>query len=162
MLVSNYNDSIMKMISNMERLKDVLKKKDLKPTYQRIKILEYLDKHENSHPTVEMIYEALSRKIPTMSMTTVYNTLSAFLEKDLVSEVTITGTEVRYDFVTIPHHHFLCKKCGKIIDIDIKCPVADKKKIYGHRIEEFHRYIKGVCKDCLKSEKNKSKHNSDS
>jgi Fe2+ or Zn2+ uptake regulation protein len=111
---------------------------------------------------VEMIYEALSRKIPTMSMTTVYNTLSAFLEKDLVAEVTITGTEVRYDFVTTPHHHFLCKKCGKIIDIDIKCPIGDKKKIYGHRIEEFHRYIKGICKDCLKSEKNKSKHNSDS
>jgi Fe2+ or Zn2+ uptake regulation protein len=152
MLISNYNDYIMKMVSNMERLKDVLKTKDLKPTYQRIKILEYLDKHGNSHPTVEMIYEALCRKIPTMSMTTVYNTLNAFLEKGLVSEVTITGTEVRYDF----------KKCGKIIDIDIKCPIADKKKIYGHKIEEFHRYIKGICKDCLKREKNKPKHNNDS
>jgi Fe2+ or Zn2+ uptake regulation protein len=152
----------MKMITNMERLKAVLKTKDLKPTYQRIKILEYLDKHGNSHPTVEMIYEALSRKIPTMSMTTIYNTLNAFIKKELVSTVMITGTEVRYDFVTTPHHHFLCKKCGKIIDIDIKCPVADKKKIYGHRIDEFHRYIKGVCKDCLKSEKNKPKHNNDS
>ncbi len=150
------------MITNMERLKAVLKTKDLKPTYQRIKILEYLDKHGNSHPTVEMIYEALSRKIPTMSMTTIYNTLNAFIKKELVSTVMITGTEVRYDFVTTPHHHFLCKKCGKIIDIDIKCPVADKKKIYGHRIDEFHRYIKGVCKDCLKSEKNKPKHNNDS
>ena len=145
----------MKTISDMERLKNTLKEKGLKPTYQRLKILEYLDKHENSHPTVEMIYEALSRKIPTMSMTTVYNTLSAFLEKDLVSEVTITGTEVRYDFVTTPHHHFLCKKCGKIIDINIKCPIANRKQIYGHRIDEFHRYIKGICKDCLKSEKNK-------
>ena len=152
----------MKAISNMGKLKNILKEKDLKPTYQRLKVLEYLDKHINSHPTVEMIYEALSKNIPTMSMTTIYNTLNAFIKKKLVSTVMITGTEVRYDFVTTPHHHFLCKKCGKIIDIDIKCPVVDKKKIYGHRIDEFHRYIKGVCKDCLKSEKNKSKHNNDS
>ncbi|MGB3477701.1 MAG: Fur family transcriptional regulator [bacterium] len=152
----------MKAISNMGKLKNILKEKDLKPTYQRLKVLEYLDKHMNGHPTVEMIYEALAKNIPTMSMTTVYNTLNAFLEKRLVSAVTITGTEIRYDFNTSPHHHFLCKKCGRIIDIDIKCPVVDKKKIYGHRIEEFHRYIKGVCKDCLKNEKNKSKHNNDS
>jgi Fe2+ or Zn2+ uptake regulation protein len=151
----------MKAISNMGKLKNILKEKDLKPTYQRLKVIEYLDKHMNGHPTVEMIYEALSKNIPTMSMTTIYNTLNAFLEKGLVSAVTITGTEIRYDFNTSPHHHFLCKKCGKIIDIDIKCPIADKKKIYGHKIEEFHRYIKGICKNCLKREKNKPKHNND-
>lgn len=152
----------MKTISHMERLKNTLKEKGLKPTYQRLKILKYLDKHENSHPTVEMIYKALARKIPTMSMTTVYNTLSAFLEKGLVAEVTITGTEVRYDFVTTPHHHFFCKKCGNIIDINIKCPIADKKQTHGHKVEEVHGYFKGLCKDCLKSEKNKPKHNNDS
>ncbi len=145
----------MKTISHMERLKNTLKEKGLKPTYQRLKVLEYLDKHENSHPTVEMIYEALARKIPTMSMTTVYNTLSAFLEKGLVAEVTITGTEVRYDFVSTPHHHFFCKKCGNIIDINIKCPIAEKKQTHGHKVEEVHGYFKGLCKDCLKSEKNK-------
>lgn len=152
----------MKIISNMERLKNVLKTKGLKPTYQRIKILEYLDKHENSHPTVEMIYEALSKKMPTISMTTIYNNLNAFIKRGLVSTIMITGTEVRYDFITSPHHHFFCKKCGKIIDIDIKCPIGDKKKIYGHRIDEFHRYIKGICKDCLESEKNKPKPNNNS
>jgi Fe2+ or Zn2+ uptake regulation protein len=149
---------MVKMISNMERLKAILKEKSLKPTYQRLKILEYLSNHRDKHPTVEMIYEALANKIPTISMTTVYNTLNAFQNKGLVNPITITGTEVRYEFFTSPHHHFLCKKCGKIIDIDIKCPIGDKEEIYGHRIDEFQRYIKGVCKYCLKREKDKNKH----
>lgn len=152
----------MKTISDMQRLNNILTKIDLKPTYQRIKVLEYLNKHMNSHPTVEMIYEALSTNIPAMSMTTIYNTLNAFLEKGLVSAVTITGTEIRYDFNTSPHHHFLCKKCGRIIDIDIKCPIAEKKQTHNHKVEEVHGYFKGLCKDCLKSEKNKPKHNNDS
>lgn len=145
----------MKKMSDMKRLENILTKIDLKPTYQRIKVLEYLNKHMNSHHTVEMIYEALSKNIPTMSMTTIYNTLNAFLEKGLVSAVTITGTEIRYDFNTSSHHHFLCKKCGRIIDIDIKCPIAEKKQMHGHVVEEVHGYFKGLCKDCLKIEKNK-------
>jgi Fe2+ or Zn2+ uptake regulation protein len=149
---------MIKMIKNMERLRNMLKEKGLKPTYQRLKILEYLDNHSDKHPTVDMIYEAFANRIPIISMTTIYNTLNAFQKKGLVNPITITGTEVRYDFLTSSHHHFLCKKCGKIIDIDIKCPIGDKKEIYGHRIDEFHRYIKGVCKYCLMKEKNKTKH----
>jgi len=142
----------------MQRLKKLLKTKGLKPTYQRLKVLEYMDKHIDGHPTVEMIYEKLLRELLTLSMTTVYNTLNAFLEQGLVSAVTITGTEVRYDFNTSPHHHFLCKKCGRIIDIDIKCPICEKKQTHGHKVEEVHGYFKGLCKDCLKKAHVKAKH----
>lgn len=147
----------MKTISNLERLKSVLQERDLMPTYQRLKILEYMDKHRDSHPTVEMIYSELSRKLPILSMTTIYNTLNAFLEKGLVSAMTITGTEIRYDININPHHHFLCRECGRIIDIDVECPFARgiEKAICGHRIEEVHGYFKGICKDCLKKAKGK-------
>ena len=137
----------------MEKLKNILKAKGLRPTYQRLKILEYMDKHMDTHPTVEMIFEALCHQLPTMSMTTIYNTLSAFLEKGLVSAVTITGTEVRYDFKVSHHHHFLCKKCGKIIDIDVSCPLTEKSGINGHHIDELHGYFKGICKHCLKKKR---------
>lgn len=145
------------MISKMKKLKNMLKEKGIKPTYQRLKVLEYMSENMNNHPTVEMIYEELLEDIPTLSLTTIYNTLTTFLEKGLVYGVTITGTETRYDFNTDSHHHFLCKKCGQIIDIDIKCPYAEgkKKDVYGHRIEEVHGYFKGICKDCSKSAKEK-------
>lgn len=134
-----------------------MKAQGLKPTYQRLKVLEYLNKHVDEHPTVEAMYEALTREIPTISMTTIYNTLNAFLEKGLVRAVTITGTEVRYDSITAHHHHFLCKKCGRIINIDIKCPLVEKEVIQGHKIEEFHGYLKGTCKWCVQKAKRKSK-----
>jgi Fe2+ or Zn2+ uptake regulation protein len=152
------------MITNMEGLKTLLKEKGIKPTYQRLKILEFLNDNLNDHPTVEMVYEELVKEIPTLSLTTVYNTLNNFLEKGLVLGVTITGTEVRYDFNTDYHHHFLCKECGQIIDIDLKCPYAEGKKriISGHRIDEIHGYFKGVCRDCSKNLKKSPKgHNID-
>ncbi len=151
------------MISKMEIFKNILEERGIKPTYQRLKILEYMSESVKSHPTVEMIYEKLAKDIPTISMTTVYNTLNALSEKGLVAAVTITGTETRYDFNTSSHHHFLCKKCGTIIDIAIECPfaVGQEKAVDGHRIEEVHGYFRGICADCLRSEKNKAETSSD-
>ena len=144
------------MITNMKSLKSILEEKGIKPTYQRLKVFEYMNKNTINHPTVEMIYERLLKDIPTISMTTVYNTLSVFLEKGLVSAITITGTEMRYDFNTVSHHHFLCKHCGQIIDIEVTCPFSEgKKSNHGHRVEEVHGYFKGICKDCLKDLKNR-------
>ena len=153
----------MKLITNMEKIKNRLKDKGLKPTFQRLKILEYMKNHEKQHPTVEMIYEALAPEIPTISVTTIYNTLNAFLEKGLVSAETITGTEIRYDLLTSPHHHFLCTECGKILDIEIRCPFMDREKesVDGHKINSIHGYFMGICKKCLESKKNKLKLKSD-
>jgi len=149
------------MITKMERIKNVLNEKGIKPTYQRLKILEYMDKNTKNHPTVEMIYEELLKDIPTISMTTIYNTMNTFLERGLVYGVTITGTGVRYDFNTNSHHHFLCKKCGRIMDINVKCSFAERSRnsVCGHQIKEVHGYFKGICKDCLKkSKKTRGKH----
>jgi len=135
----------------MEKLKQTLKENVIKPTYHRLKILDFLSKNLKNHPTVEMIYAELAKEMPTISLTTVYNTLSTFIEKGLVCGVTITGTEVRYDFNTESHHHFLCKKCGQIIDVDVPCYLSGQKGKFvdGHKIEEIHGYFKGTCRDCL-------------
>jgi Fe2+ or Zn2+ uptake regulation protein len=116
-------------------------------------ILDYLQKHKTEHLTVEKIYSTLSGEMPMLSMTTVYNTLSSFLKVGLVSAITITGTEVRYDFLTNPHHHFLCRMCGQIFDVDVQCPVAERKSMKGYCIEEVHGYFKGLCKECLKKQR---------
>lgn len=137
------------MNTKLKASKELLEASGLKPTYPRLKILLYLEKHEN-HPTVEMIYEDLIKEIPTISKTTIYNTLNSFLEKGIINAITITGTETRYDYKISPHHHFLCSRCGRVIDIDIKCPYVEKKEFDGHKIKEIHGYFKGICRECLR------------
>lgn len=136
------------MNTNSKHIKRFLQTKGLKSTYQRLRVMEYLESHR-IHPTAEMIYRALLREIPTLSKTTIYNTLNVLLQKGLIHPITITGTETRYDYHHPPHHHFLCKRCGKIIDIAVECPYLARKELGGNRIEELDGYFKGICKECL-------------
>ncbi len=144
---------MIEIIPNSKELRKLLTEKSLKPTYQRLMIVDYLHRHMSEHLTVEKIYNALSGQMPVLSMTTVYNTLNSFLKAGIVSAITITGTEIRYGFITSPHHHFLCRGCGDIIDVDVRCPIADRRSINGCKIEEIHGYFKGLCKKCLKKQR---------
>jgi Fur family peroxide stress response transcriptional regulator len=146
---------MIEMISNLKQIKDILKKVALRPTYQRIKILETLHRFRYKHPTVEMIFSALKDELPVISMTTVYNTLNSMVEKNLLRALTITGVDFHYDPDITTHHHFYCTKCHKIYDINVGCYLDyDKKKnIAGHKIDEVHGYFKGICENCLKNSK---------
>jgi Fe2+ or Zn2+ uptake regulation protein len=127
-----------------------LQSKGIKPTYQRLKILNYLEETD-AHPTVDMIFKDLVKEIPTISRTTVYNTLDMLCKAGLVTYINITGTEVRYDAITGRHHHFLCEKCKRIFDMDFKCPICNKEEVSGHLVKELHGYLIGECKECRKN-----------
>lgn len=137
------------MITKLELIKNRLKSKKIKPTYIRLKILDYLETNK-THPTAEEIYKKLEKEIPTISRTSVYNTLNVFHEKGLITPLFITGLEARFENNISPHHHFFCEKCGQIIDLDIECDYFKKGKVKGHRITELHGYFKGICRECLK------------
>jgi len=140
------------MITKMESIKNKLQANKIKPTYIRLKILNYLKKNK-AHPTAEGIYKALEKEIPTISRTSVYNTLNVFYEKGIVTPLFITGLEARFEINISSHHHFLCEKCGRIIDLDIECDYFQKGNVKGHRIIELHGYFKGICRECLKKKK---------
>jgi Fe2+ or Zn2+ uptake regulation protein len=123
----------------------------MKITPQRLIILKYLDTHM-THPTADKIFTELKVKNPSLSKTTVYNSLESLKKHGLIQALTICGSEQRYDIDHGMHHHFLCKKCGKIIDIEMKCPNIDKMTKSGHFVDEVHGYFKGTCKNCLKKE----------
>ena len=136
------------MITNRADLRKIMTDNGIKPTYQRLEILSYVI-NKGNHPTVDMIYQDIVNVIPTISKTTVYNTLRAFIEKEIVMPVIITGTETRFDGKTFCHHHFLCEKCGRIIDLDIGCPNLKRREISGNIIKELHGYFKGICVECI-------------
>jgi Fe2+ or Zn2+ uptake regulation protein len=79
--------------------------------------------------------------------------LEILKKNKIVQSLTISGSELRYDIEEGLHHHFLCKKCGAILDISITCPNMDRTLDGGHRVEEVHGYFKGICKNCQTNEK---------
>mgnify|MGYP000565030315 CR=1 FL=1 len=89
-----------------------LQNHNIKPSVQRIAIMTYLMEHR-THPTVDEIYTALAPSIPTLSKTTVYNTLKLLSEQGAAQTLTIDERNTCYDADTTPHAHFLCKHCGK-------------------------------------------------
>lgn len=121
---------------------------DIKPSYQRIKIFEYLYQEMN-HPTVDLIYKTLAPEIPTLSKTTVYNTLKIFVDKGITSTVTIENNEVRYDAEMSNHGHFKCNICGSISDISLNLNQFITTELNDFEIEETQVHIIGKCKKCL-------------
>jgi len=140
------------MITNMENIKNLIDNKGVKPTYHRIKILEYLQDNMN-HPTVDKIYEDIVKSIPTISKTTVYNTLKIFTEKEIILELTITGNETHFEMNDDgnPHHHFYCTDCKTIYDLESECDYNcnTKTDIEGNKVQSYQCYYRGICKECL-------------
>jgi len=132
----------------MKKAIDILTVHNVKPSLQRIAIMNYLLEH-HTHPTADEIFMALSPTIPTLSKTTVYNNLKLLAEQGAVLKVSIDEQHTCYDIDTTPHAHFLCKHCNKVYDL----PVHDNLQVLadscGHHIEERFYFYKGICKDCL-------------
>jgi Fe2+ or Zn2+ uptake regulation protein len=93
-----------------------LEAKGIRPSQQRLAIYTYVKTHR-THPTVDSVYTALSPEYPTLSKTTVYNTLHLFCEKGLIQKVCIEDEGIRYDAELKEHIHFKCSVCGEIFDI---------------------------------------------
>jgi len=135
---------------DLQKYVQMLRKSGLKVTPQRIEILRYLDTYRN-HPTAEKIYQDVRRKMPSLSKTTVYNTIEALRNNNFVRVLTAFD-ELRYDINTAPHAHFVCRMCGKVYDIDIPTSHLDAITKIPHKVEEVQCYITGVCKECMAKE----------
>jgi Fur family peroxide stress response transcriptional regulator len=133
----------------IDSLAKTLIKKNIKPSYQRIKILEYLIMKRN-HPTVDRIFNDLVKEIPTLSKATVYNTLDLFKKENLARVVTIENNETRYDVEVISHGHFKCEICGNIYDFDVNIDNLPVDALENFKINEKNVYFKGICPKCLK------------
>ena len=133
----------------MENYGETLRQYDIKPSYTRLMIYRYL-KDNLTHPTVEDIYQALSHDLPTLSKTTVYNTLNLFMEKQLVKEL-VMEEQKHYDLMTQPHAHFQCERCHVIYDIDVKPPRMDSKYALQFEVHDTQLTYRGICKRCQKT-----------
>lgn len=124
-----------------------LREAGISPLESRIAIYSWIDANR-VHPTVDAIYRALCPTHPTLSRTTVYNTLKTLAKGGLVGVLNIDDGELRYDANVSAHAHAKCRNCGKVVDVfgvDIQ-PMEDRMGSW--HVENCQINYYGICPDC--------------
>jgi Fur family peroxide stress response transcriptional regulator len=140
-----------------ERLRafeEVCRKEGLKITNQRLEIFKEL-LNSQDHPTVEKLYHRLQPKLPTISLDTVYRTLTTLEKHGLVSRVQTMESQARFEGRTDEHHHAVCRNCGKITDFNWEfsgeAELPEEILNWGQIVKKSVT-LYGLCKQCLAGE----------
>jgi Fe2+ or Zn2+ uptake regulation protein len=136
------------MKDSYEIVRGYLMDHNVNPSFNRVKIMEYLISKKN-HPTADSIYKELKKELPTLSKATIYNSINAFTRAGVVKTIMGDGKEAHYDAVMDPHGHFLCEICQGCFDFDISNERFEFEEIEGFAINEKEVYLRGICKKCL-------------
>jgi Fur family ferric uptake transcriptional regulator len=121
-------------------------------TRQRTIILEELRKVA-VHPTADEIYAIVRRRLPRISLGTVYRNLDLLAEQGEISKIESAGNSKRFDGNIRPHQHVRCQKCGRMADIMLPVPVPDTRHIVlpGFTITAARLEFDGLCDACTPS-----------
>ncbi len=139
---------------SIEALEHALSEAGLRLTHQRLTVYQEL-MESRDHPSAEDIFKRVRRKIPTISLDTVYRTLSTLEEQGLVVRLRVFDERGRYDADLTPHHHLVCTKCKKIVDfhwsVFEQTDIPSQHAEWG-RIIRKDLIMSGICRDCLKED----------
>lgn len=138
---------------------ELLRAHNIRPSLQRIAVMDYLLTHR-THPTADEIYGALAPHIPTLSKTTVYNTLALLVEHGAAAHITIDPRESRFDGDTSPHGHFLCTVCGTLYDVFFDPQPQLPLPPGGHAVVSTQIYYRGTCAHCCERQTERQTKNS--
>ena len=133
------------MIKSIDDIRTLLIEAGVKPSHQRMVVAHFLNEH-HIHPTVDEIYTALQPMYPTLSRTTVYNTVKLLTDAGCIRALNLDGDSTRYDFDTSPHGHFLCQECGMVFDVPFSNFPPPPE---GFDVRSTQLSYKGVCPECL-------------
>jgi Fur family peroxide stress response transcriptional regulator len=134
---------------------DVCASAGIRMTHQRMEVFREVAKTDE-HPDAETIYGRVRRRIPTISLDTVYRTLTMLETLGVVSRVYLLCDRARFDAVITPHHHFVCRSCGMLRDF--VSTEADKLRIppevqsWGV-VKSIHVEVRAICSKCAKRTK---------
>ena len=112
------------------------------------KILEIVSS-SRSHMTAEEIFLALRQAYPTVVLATVYNNLNRLLQEERIRKISVEGMPDRYDRIQ-RHDHLVCRKCGKLMDIDLGNLTEQFEKKAGIPILSYDLKLNVLCEACRK------------
>jgi len=134
----------------MQKFELLCKERGTPCTIQRRIILEAMLDH-NDHPTADHVYQNLQERQLGISRATVHRTLETLARLGTITKACHPGKATRYDPRTEIHHHLICLRCDKIIDINdqhldsLKIPDTSA---FDFEVADFRVQLRGICRDC--------------
>ncbi len=134
-------------------------KDTLRMTHQREVILDELGKVK-THPTADSLYERVKKRLPRISLATVYRNLEILSEAGMIRKLEISGRQKRFDWDLEQHDHIFCVQCQRVDNLELKSqqrislPTEDDK---GYQIDGCRVEFYGVCPQCQKKNANPKK-----
>ena len=123
----------------------------MKFSYQREGILKDVQSRRD-HPTANMVYESVRKEQPNISLGTVYRNLNVLVENGLISKISTGMGPDHFDGYMEPHHHFICKECGDVIDMKYESEhdvVETVSKNFSGRIDSYELMFSGKGEKCV-------------
>lgn len=123
---------------------------NLRITKQRQIILDELCS-VTSHPTADDLYQMVRKKLPRISLGTVYRNLETLAALGLIQKLEVGGTQKRFDGRPNTHYHVRCSRCGRVDDLDIPPDLNIEKEASKHTLFTIVRHrleFTGLCPDC--------------
>ena len=138
--------------SRMKSFRETCKRRGIRVTPQRTEVFRHVARTEE-HPDADAIFKRVQRRIPNVSLDTVYRALYKLEDEGLISRVQVSGDRLRFDGNGEKHHHFVCSRCGTIRDFTSeevdRLSIPASVKSWGS-IQGRHLQIRGICRKCLK------------
>ena len=132
-----------------ESLKGLLRERGLRVTEPRLAVLAYLASTDR-HPTAEEVESAVNASGPVLARASVYNVLHSLTRAGLVAGMSAKDGPARYDAHVAPHHHLVCRACGRVEDVAWDdFGVADRGILPdGRPVRTLSLTLDGVCTGC--------------
>ena len=132
-----------------ETLRGLLRERGLRVTEPRIAVLAYLASTDR-HPTAEEVESAVNAGGPVLSRASVYNVLHSLTRAGLVAGMNVKDGPARYDAHVAPHHHLVCRSCGRVEDVAwTDFGVAERGVLPdGRPVRTLSLTLDGICTDC--------------
>ncbi len=139
--------------ARVEEFKKLCRSRSLRITSQRLEIFRTVAQSK-AHPSAEAVFAAVRKKLPNISLDTVYRTLASMEEAGVVFRVGLSS-KARFDADLTPHYHFVCMNCGEVYDIfpgEGEQPVLMPQNIneFGE-VKNVNLQFRGICNRCRKA-----------